>query len=336
MIKKILLHKQKGSGTSNLLIGTMLLLLIICMMIHESTYQRNVMAASFVDDSLSSSLLGAVLANPDEYGSSNQLIIYGKLSDYETSDESYNDYVEAIYLTDTELPYYGTYLFEDTDQLTSLGNLKSETVTGEYGPIQSFKTFEKLLKTNMNLDSDWVPKKSIYLPSKNTNGTPNKINVDIYKVYNYIEFMVKHEDWDDPLIKTMPVVNTSGTKVNTCDSSGNPIFESYEELKENNLIYNKVICYTISYNGGSPVITDIEEFGVNEQVYVTDDNGDLVKGKDGENILVNATALYSKIDFNINLGVRFLNESSVHTRVFEEQTVFIEVNRDALKLSGGS
>ena len=331
MIKKLLTHKQAGSGTNNMLIGTVFFFFILSIIIHESAYQRNVMAASFVDDSISGSLLGAVLANPDEYGASNELIIYSKLMDTEVSDETYNDYVEAILLDNENFPYYGTYIFDDLSQLTSLGNIKSNNVQGDYGPIQSFEVFEQLLKTNMNLNSDWVPNKSIYLPSKLPNGTDNQVTVESYKVYNYIECMVKHDDWYLEGNLTRPVVDWSGNKVNTCNNLGEPIFDSYYDLKENNLIYSKVVCYTIDYLGGVPVITNIEEFDWNEDVYVTDETGKEVKGKDGNTILVEATGLYTKLSFNINLGVRLLTEDPVHSKVFEEQTVFIEPNREALE-----
>lgn len=331
MIKKILTHKQDGSGTNNLLIGTILLFLIISIIIHESTYQRNVMAASFVDDSISTSLLGSVLANPDEYGASNQLIIYSKLMDTELTEETYNDYVEAIFLDNEHFPYYGTYVFDDLSQLTSLGDIKSSNVQGDYGPLQSFEVFEQLIKTNMNLNSDWVPNKSIYLPSKLPNGNDNKVKVETYKVYNYIECMLKHDDWNLDGNLTRPVINWSGDKVNTCSNTGDPIYSSYNELKDDNLIYSKVVCYTINYVSGTPVITDIDEFDWNENVYVTDENGNRVKGKDGNDILVEASGLYTKLSFNVNLGVRALTENPVQSRVYEEQTVFIEPNREALE-----
>lgn len=75
ILKKIVIKKNKGNVTS-LIIGQMfMLVLIIWCMFNFRLSMLNTLF-NYIDDSLTSSLLGGALVNVEEYGKSNQLIIH--------------------------------------------------------------------------------------------------------------------------------------------------------------------------------------------------------------------------------------------------------------------
>ena len=74
-LKKVMLKKNSGNITS-LLIGQMLMLVLIiyCLFNFRLTMLNAVF--NYIDDSLTTSLLGGALVNVEEYGKSNQLVIH--------------------------------------------------------------------------------------------------------------------------------------------------------------------------------------------------------------------------------------------------------------------
>lgn len=109
-IKKLIIKKNKGNITS-LLFGQLFLFLMLvwCLFSYRLTILNAVF--NYVDDSLTSSCLGAALVNVEEYGKSNQLIIHNNekynTKDWETEEKaillSELNYGSDITLTDAEI-----------------------------------------------------------------------------------------------------------------------------------------------------------------------------------------------------------------------------------------
>ena len=89
-LRKVLLKKNNGNVTS-LLIGQMfmLILLIYCLFNFRLTMLNAVF--NYIDDSVTSSILGGALVNVEEYGKSNQLIIHN------TSHHQFQSLITNIY-----------------------------------------------------------------------------------------------------------------------------------------------------------------------------------------------------------------------------------------------
>lgn len=316
--KKVLLKKLKGDGEVSILIGSSILLMFSMFIYVENIYNRNMITGNFVEDGITTSLLGATLAGIDEYGASNQLIIYDMIDNHSNSDDDkYIDYIDGIEFTDGT--YYSTYIFDDVTDIDTLGNL-DESASGRFGPEQSYNTFLKLLKTNLRLDNSLVPIDDLYLPSTKNGTDPNIVDISDFTVYNYIEFLVKSEDFDDTTILTKPLLNINGDVVNTCDNTGDPLFDSYEDLVNNNLIHTKVICFDI-HDG---YITDSVVYDTNEIVYAKDSSGNKVVGEDGNFIIIDSSGIYTKINMYVNLGKEHLSDSDNYTLVSRDKMVFIE------------
>ena len=109
-IKKLILKKNKGNITS-LIFGQLFLFLMLvwCLFSYRLTILNAVF--NYVDDSLTSSCLGAALVNVEEYGKSNQLVIHNNekynTKDWETEEKaillSELNYGSDITLTDAEI-----------------------------------------------------------------------------------------------------------------------------------------------------------------------------------------------------------------------------------------
>lgn len=109
-IKKLILKKNNGNITS-LLFGQLFLFLMLvwCLFSYRLTILNAVF--NYVDDSLTSSCLGAALVNVEEYGKSNQLVIHNNekynTKDWETEEKaillSELNYGSDITLTDAEI-----------------------------------------------------------------------------------------------------------------------------------------------------------------------------------------------------------------------------------------
>lgn len=324
---KILKHKLKGEGAFNILVGTSIIFMFSMFMYVETIYNKNAIVANYVEDNITSSLLGSALASMEEYGASNQLIIYDMIDNHSNNpDDGYINYIDAIEFSDGT--FYSSYIFEDTDQIDNLGDILETTESGNQGPEQSYEIFELLLKSNMNLNNSMAPKTAAYLPLTKDGVNPNIVEIKEFRVYNYIEFLVKDEDFDSKIVLTKPLINIDGDIVETCDYSGKPLIESYEQLKELGLIHTKIVCFDIENRTGTPIISAVESFPVNEIVYIKDSSNNTILGEDGKEVLVEASGIYSKIELYVDLGKEHLDKSNPnkYTKVSRDKIVFIERN----------
>lgn len=329
-MKKLLTLKTKASGASNLSFGSMVIFTICAILTLEAMLNTNIAAANFVEDNLTTSVLGCMLADPDEYGTSNTFVMYDLLENHAYSGKSYMDHVDGILLNkiDPLEMYYSTYLFDSVDEIDTIGSLTDTSTTGKYGPSQSFETFVKMLKVNMQLDNTMVPKSSAYLPktiAKDSNEA-NKIKIESFKVYNCVEFMVRGTDFETDVRK--PVLDTNSNTVYMCNDEGTPLYESYSQLKDAGVIHTKIVEFNIKADNNANIISTIAtEYPVNEKVYVTDETGAKVTGKDGNTILIDASAVYTKISLHIKLGDKIAGDDIQYKKVAHERTAFIESSK---------
>lgn len=328
-MKKLLLHKVKG-GTTNLMMGTMVIFTLCSIMILETMLHVNITAANYIEDNMTSSILGCMLADPDEYGASNTFVIYDLLENHAYDGKSYIDHVEGLLLNQTDpfKMYHNTYLFNSVNEINTIGSLTAYNISGDYGPKQCFEDYISLLKTNMNLDNNLVPRTASFLPKTvgSDSTEPNKVSIDCFKVYNCIEFMVKGANYDTDIRK--PVVDLSGNTVYMNNSSGTPLYKTSKELKDAGLIHTKVIEFNITPDnvGGVALITATEH-ALDSKVYITNEFGDQVIGQDGNKILVDASGVYTKLSCCIKLGDKLTGDDISYRKVAHERTAFIESSR---------
>lgn len=319
ILKKILLKKiNASSGATSILIGTMIVYMFSMFMLAETLYNKNAIVANYVEDGITSSLLGSALVSMEEYGASNQLIIYDMLDNHSYSEGNrYIDYIDGIELKDGT--YYSSYIFNDINDIDTLGNIEAECEDSITGPLQSYDIFKQLIKTNMGLNELMIPVDNVYLPSTTNGIIPNEVEIAEFNVYNHFEFLVKGSDYDTNIEK--PLVNRDGNLINSCDSSGNPLFEDYDDLVDNGLIHTKVVEFNIK-NGE---ITDTINYDANSEVYITDSNNNIVLGEDGNSILVESSGLYAKLKLYVELGKEHItNGDGFYTLVTRDKTAFID------------
>lgn len=106
MIRKILIRKNNGSITA-LLIGQLFVFVLLIWCLYNFRLVMLNAAFNYIDDSLTTSLLGAALVNVEEYGKTNQLIIHNSDTyEYSTSNKDNNGWsnIEADILV-SELNY---------------------------------------------------------------------------------------------------------------------------------------------------------------------------------------------------------------------------------------
>ena len=318
-LKHLISKKLRASGTVNILVGTSVIMLLIMFIYVETLYSKNTLTANFVEDNITTSLLGSALISTEEYGASNQLIIYDLLDNHShLEDDRYIDYIDGIEFTDGS--YYSTYIFDTISDIDTLGNLGEGVSAGISGPEQSYDRFITLLKTNMRLDDNLIPIDSIYLPQTKDGTNPNVVEINTFKVYNYIEFMVKGTNYDSKIVLTKPLLSVNGEEIPSCDSKGDPLFSSYDDLVDNNLIHTKIIEYNI-VNG---IITDSIVYDNNEYVYITDSHGNTVTNEAGKFTAVQSSGIYVNTSFHVNLGKEKLAGQDHYTLVSRDKMVFIE------------
>lgn len=94
--RKLIIKKRNGSITS-LIFGQLFLLLIIIWCLFAFRLEMLNTTFNYIDDSLTTSLLGAALINAEEYGKSNQLVIH---DNDEFNQVAWSDYEAAILLSE--------------------------------------------------------------------------------------------------------------------------------------------------------------------------------------------------------------------------------------------
>lgn len=329
-MKKLLTQKVGGSGTSNLLLGTMVIFTICSILSLQAMLKTNITAGNFVEDNLTNSTLGCLLADPDEYGTSNTLVIYDLLENHAYSGQSYISHLDSILLdkTDEFEKFYNLYMFNSVDEINTIGNLTDYNISGEYGPIKCYENYLKLLKTNMGLNTDLVPIYTNNLPNTLGNNTvePNRVSIECFKVYNCINFMVKHPDFETDVRK--PVISVTGDTVYMYNDSGIPLYKTIDEVKAQNVVHSKIIEFKLIISDDGTVFSVIPtEYEINSKVYVTDELNNKVIGQDGNNILVEASGVYNKISLCIKLGDKLAGDDIQYKRVAHERTAFIESSK---------
>ena len=197
---------KSRADMSTILYGLMGIITIIMIMIIIYRKQFISIAITNIDDGLTASVLGSAVINIDEYGKSEQTIIYNDLPDgYEV------DVVEVVEVEGEE-PYVVVGIIADgagvsfTDIVEGVpNNAFSPASIDAYADEdkdeakylnESYEKFIELLKTNLGLDEDMVPTGKNALLSREiddgvteyADGPPkNKVTVDfrIYNVYKY-------------------------------------------------------------------------------------------------------------------------------------------------------
>lgn len=238
MFKKFLTWKSKGNITS-LIFGQMFILLLTIWCLFN--FRLIMLNASFnyIDDALTSSILGGALVNVEEYGLSNQLIIYNndKLNKIEGStlirgwEQWEADILLSEYNEATEYNMYYTYDILDWKQEVDLNNRENvSTAYLDHYLRQSVSAFSGNFNYNI------------------TNGKYSS-NID---VENNISTVSKTKALNDALIVTLDEINDTflhGYVVSDMNVSRFEIYNVYKRTFAQKHYYKSEY---IKWNGNTP------------------------------------------------------------------------------------
>lgn len=116
VFKNLIIKKRRGNITS-LIFGQMFMFLLIVWCLFTLRLQILNTVFDYIDDALTTSLLGSALVNVEEYGKSNQLIIHDNEEYKDVANENnYSDIAKAILLSELN---YGSDIILEEDALDS-------------------------------------------------------------------------------------------------------------------------------------------------------------------------------------------------------------------------
>lgn len=185
--------------------GTLLYALVICLLImacelvsYEYHSMRN--QAVGVEDALATSLIGASRVNLAEYGATNEIAIHERLpKEYRKSVVKY--IVGGTIKSDIKINLSDMSLFPNSPEND---NVFRVTAASKDNYLEWSKNkFKELLKSNLNLDDNMVPKekhagarvlRSTYTDENTQQEQPNKVNIDEYTVINIYRFVDEYNN----------------------------------------------------------------------------------------------------------------------------------------------
>lgn len=196
-LHQLQLTKRRLRGNAMLIYALMALLLIAMCIYLSNRYLLVRHQATSIEDAIATSLLGASRVNMQEYGSTNQIVIHDKLPEkyVDTLGRIADSQNVEMYIPNNSeyFPLHPEYVPEFEESFSNRDSYLSK----------SRDKFNELLRENIGLDSNMVPKETstsglILKPTyynEDTKQEENKVTVEEYTIinkYSYRDALAPH------------------------------------------------------------------------------------------------------------------------------------------------